>query len=215
MSTDNASLNAGSSAAIEASSPEITELLRALSGQNAGRLTITTGDAKTLVVSLAGIALRQQQELEKLNNPPRASYGGLLDFDKWESILTHPIEAQRGEAWMRSFFAKGLAAKAGHQTTAIFAVLSAQMGLAASMPAVLSNSFFAQSSRKLIAEMIVAEEAATGMKPTALHTMRRSLAEEELPAQYANALQNARTHDKLMAELRPQPSAEHFRKDKE
>ncbi len=38
------------------------------------------------------------------------------------------------------------------------------MGLAASMPGVLSNPFFGQSARKLLAEMIVGEKAATGMK---------------------------------------------------
>lgn len=169
--------------------------------------TLSDSEVRRLSVLCVSAQVRTEEQLQALRAPPARNYSLLLDAARWKEVLLDHPDVFRGEQFLRSFFKD--AVKANHAADGMLQSLIHLMDLHVSFPKEDAAERHLQAAvRRLLAELVVANSAANGMKTTALKTIRSVLVQEELPGNMLRAMEQARIVERLTQPDRHQPSAE-------
>ena len=164
--------------------------------------SLTEVELRRLAVLSAAAQHRLEEQLLALRAPPSRNFSLLLDASRWKEVLLDAPDVYKGEQFLRSYFKDAL--KTTHWAEGTLMAVVHLMDLHVALGR--EEAHLLSAARRLLAEMVVANSAATGMKTTALKTIRSVLVQEELPANVTRA--QARIIDRLTQPDRPQPGPE-------
>jgi hypothetical protein len=149
---------------------------------------------KILVAALE----KQNAALNTISAPTADIDLRILDPEQWPILLRSAAAVSRAESLLRSYFARPLEGRAAQIAHSMFDALLALMSLSVSVPVAGASPDLKRAARNLIAELVVAREAATGVNPRALQGIRATLREAELPDNLQKAYQQARLYEKIL-----------------
>ena len=166
--------------------------------------TLTESELRRLSVLCAAAQLRIEENLQSLRAPPTRNYNLLLDTTRWNEILLDSPDSYRGEQFLRQFFKE--AVKTNHSCDGMLQALVHLMdGYISIQGPTTTKAHLLSAARRLIAELVVANSAASGVRAPGLKTIRAVLVQEELPANMVRAMEQARIMDRLQQQHHPQP----------
>jgi hypothetical protein len=165
---------------------------------------LSDAELRRLSVLSASAQIRIEEQLQALRAPPSRNYSLLLDSTRWKEVLLDHPDVFRGEQFLRQYFRDAL--KNNHAADGMAQALVHLMDLYVALPN--EEPHLLAAARRLLAELVVANSAANGMKTTALKTIRSVLVQEEMPSNMVRAMEQARIAERLSQPDRHQPTAE-------